>query len=407
MPVTAAETSHSLEAAACQTSWRPWASIAIESDIAALEAQWRAFEASALATPYQAYGWIRPFVETVGATEKMAFRYALLRDSKGMLCALLPLVITRRSGVRFAELIGGKHANYHMGLYAPAFAACFDAALAQEMLRDIGAAIGGLDAIIFVNQPTSWQGVGNPPALLATGSSPSRAYKLALATDGEATLKRSMSSHARKKLRNKLSRFKEFGPSALTRARSPAEIERVLTAFLAQKTERFRDMGVADPFAEPAIRDFLQQAAVGGGDNGRPVIELYSLDLAGESVATYVGAAQGERFSGMATSFDMGSPTLRTSPGELLLAELIKLKCSEGFTSFDLGVGEARYKTTFCDDHDDLVDSFLPLTAKGRVFVAAAQAKRALKRRIKASPTALRIAQRASGWLHRRRREDD
>lgn len=406
MPAIAAAPSRSADRAASgRVSARPWASVSIEMDIAAIADLWRGFEATALLTPYQAYGWVRPFVETVGAAQGGEFRYAILRDAEGALCALLPLVISRRRGARFAELIGGKHANYHMGLYAPNFAARFDAALAQQMLAEIGAAIGGLDALVFVNQPTSWQGVDNPAALLASGPSPSRAYKLALiAGDGEATLKRSMSSHARKKLRNKHSRFKEFGPSTLNRARTPAEIERVLTTFLEQKTERFRAMGVPDPFAEPAVRAFLARAAA-GLDSMPPIIELYALDMAGECVATYAGAVQGERFSGMATSFAMNSPTVRTSPGELLLADLIRLKCREGLAVLDLGVGEARYKTTFCDDHDDLVDTFLPLTFKGRLFVAAARGQRGLKRRIKSSPRALRLAQRISGLLRRKSTE--
>jgi len=408
MPAVAAETSHPRTAAIdSRANERAWASIAIESDIRSLDDVWRHFEATALATPYQAYGWIRSFVETVGATHGMAFRCALLRDAQGSLCALLPLVITRRSGIRFAEFIGGKHANYHMGLYAPAFAARLDAVLTQQMLTEIGAAIGGLDALVFVNQPTHWRGYLNPPALLAAGPSPSRAYKLALiAGDGDATLKRSMSSHARKKLKNKHSRFRDFGPSAMNRARTPDEIERVLSAFLEQKAARFRAMGVPDPFAEPAVRSFLSRAASGDG-KAAPAIELYSLDLAGKSTATYVGATLGERFSGMATSFDMESETVRTSPGELLLAELIRRKCHDGSAVFDLGVGEARYKTTFCDDHDDLVDTFLPLTLKGRLFAATARAKRELKRRIKASPLALKLAQRALGWLHRKERDEE
>lgn len=408
MSAIAAETPHPQDAAvAGRPDECPWASIGIESDIRLLEDEWRAFEATALVTPYQAYGWVRPFAETIGAAHGMSFRYALLRDAQGALCALLPLVITRRSGIRFAEFIGGKHANYHMGLYAPAFAAALDTARAKQMLAEIGVAIGGLDAFVFVNQPAQWQGHANPPARLAAGPSPSRSYKLALiAGDGEATLRRSMSSHARKKLKNKHSRFKDFGPSAMVRATTPAEIERVASAFLAQKAERFRAMGVPDPFAEPAVRSFLTSAA-SDDLNGSPVIELYSLDLAGECVATYVGATQGERFSGMATSFDMSSATVRTSPGELLLAELIRQKCDDGLAVFDLGVGEARYKTTFCDDHDDLVDTFLPLTFKGRLFAAMARAKRELKRRIKSSPVALKLAQRAAGWLHRKEPEPE
>lgn len=402
-----AERAPRLLAALPREQARLWSRISVEGDIAALEAEWRGLESAALVTPYQAYDWVRPFVETVGRAERMQFRFARVLDGSGATLALLPLVVTRRHGTRFAEFIGGKHANYHMGLYRPEFAQALGDEAARALLREIGAAIGGIDALVFINQPVSWQGIANPTARLAAGASPSRAYKLALQQgDCEGTLRRSMSKHARKKLTTKRNRFAEFGTSELVRAQSEPEIERILDAFLAQKAARFAQMGLPDPFADPAIRAFLRQAA--SGSPGRaPIVELYSLDLQGRSVATYVGAVQGARFSGMATSFDLDSEAARTSPGEILLVELIRLKCHAGIAMFDLGVGEARYKTTICDDQDDLVDTFLPLTGKGRAYARFSQAKRALKRRIKASPVALKLAQRVFGWLKRKKQPGD
>lgn len=382
---------------------RPWARIVAGNDLAAIEASWRALEAVALVTPYQAHDWVRSYVETIGRAEGMEFRFVRVVDGQSRLLALFPLVVTRRLGTRFAEFIGGKHANYHMALYRPDFAEALDEAATRLLLQEVGAAIGGIDALFLINQPTHWQGIPNPPAMLAAGQSPSRAYKLALEPgDCEGTLRRSMSKHARKKLTTKRNRFAEFGPSELVQACSEAEIARVLDAFLAQKAARFAQMAVPDPFAAPAIREFLHKGAI--ASPGRPpAIELYSLDLAGRSVATYVGAVQGKRFSGMATSFDLACEAARTSPGEILLVELIRRKCQAGFTMFDLGVGEARYKTTICDDSDELVDTFFPLTAKGRAYAGYSQAKRALKRRIKASPFALKAAQRILGLLRRRK----
>jgi len=385
-----------------ETAPRVWSRIVASSDIAACEDDWRALESDALVTPYQAYDWVRPYTETIGRDERLDFRFVRVEDDRGALLALFPLVITRRLGVRFAEFIGGKHANYHMALFRRDLAEALDAAATRALLCEIGRAIGGIDALFLINQPSSWDGVANPPALLAAGQSPSRAYKLALQPgDCDGTLRRSMSKHARKKLTTKRNRFAELGPSELVLAQGDAEIARVLDAFLAQKAARFAQLGLPDPFAGPAIRGFLREGAC-GRDGRPPVIELYSLDLAGRSVATYVGAVQGKRFSGMATSFDLGADAARVSPGEILLVELIKRKCQAGLTMFDLGIGEARYKTTICDDRDDLVDTFLPLTAKGRVYAAYSQAKRALKRRIKASPVALKVAQRIMHGVKRR-----
>jgi CelD/BcsL family acetyltransferase involved in cellulose biosynthesis len=382
---------------------RPWRDVAVVTEIAAIAAEWDALERHALVTPYQSRPWVEAFAGTVGEAHGMVLRYALIRDAGGEPAALLPLVITRRNGCRFAEFIGGKHANYHMGLFAPAFAASLDEAATDALLREVAVAIGGLDAFVFVNQPTLWQGQANPLAALAAGPSPSAAYKLALVTgDCAGTLRRSMSSHAHKKLKNKRNRFASFGEARLVRARDEAEAARILDAFLTQKAARFKMMGVPDPFADPAVRAFIAQGAR-MRDGAVPALELYSLDVEGRSVATYVGAVQGTRFSGMATAFDMTGEIAKTSPGEILLVDLIKHKCQEGVTVFDLGVGEARYKTTICDDKDELVDSFLPLTAKGRGLALVAKAKRAAKRRIKSSPLLLKLAQRATGLLRRNR----
>lgn len=380
-----------------------WRTVSVASDVATVAAAWDALEQDGLVTPYQSRAWVEAFAATVGKAHGMVLRYALVQDAQARPLALLPLVVTRRSGIRFAEFIGGKHANYHMGLFAPAFAAALDAAGAQALLAEIARAIGGLDAFVFVNQPTSWRGQANPLAALAAGPSPSAAYKLALvAGDCAGTLRRSMSSHAHKKLKNKRNRFMTLGESRLVKAGSEAEANRIVAAFLMQKAARFAMMGVPDPFADPAVCAFISEGAKPRTD-GRAALELYSLDLEGRSVATYVGAVQGTRFSGMATAFDMDSEAAKTSPGEILLIDLIKLKCHEGISVFDLGVGEARYKTTICDDKDDLVDTFLPLTAKGHVFAVVAKAKRTAKRRIKASPLLLKLAQRVSGWLRRGR----
>jgi len=375
--------------------------VAVTADLAKLEAEWRAFEARAAVTPYQSFGWIAAFAAGVGAAEGMQFRFATVRDGAGDLVALLPLVITRRLGVRFAEFIGGKHANYHMGLFDPAFAATLDAAAVRALMAEIGAGIGGIDAFLFVNQPPDWNGVVNPLVHLAAGPSPSRAYRLALEPgDCEGTLRRSMSSHARKKLKNKRNRFAEFGESRLIRAAGAAEVDWMLDAFMSQKAARFAAMGLPDPFRARGVRAFLRRGALA---DPAPAIELFALEVAGRPVSIYVGAVQGSRFSGMATSFDSSGPMARTSPGEIMLVDLIKLKCREGYAVFDLGVGEARYKTTICDGHDDLVDGFLALNARGHAFAAYSQLKRAVKARIKRSPAALMLAHRASGWLGRRR----
>jgi len=88
----------------------------------------------------------------------------------------------------------------------------------------------------------------------------------------------------------------------------------------------------------------------------------------------------------MFTAFDADPAIARASPGELLMLEVIRVQCRRGRRVFDLGVGEARYKNSLCDEVEELVDMALPITARGRIYVAAADGLLRLKRLAKQTP---------------------
>jgi CelD/BcsL family acetyltransferase involved in cellulose biosynthesis len=69
----------------------------------------------------------------------------------------------------------------------------------------------------------------------------------------------------------------------------------------------------------------------------------------------------------------------------VLLIHIITNLADRNFQSFDLGVGEARYKTFFCKEPEPLFDSFLPLTPIGRLAAVAGRAGQGMKRQIKQS----------------------
>ena len=83
----------------------------------------------------------------------------------------------------------------------------------------------------------------------------------------------------------------------------------------------------------------------------------------------------------------------RCSPGEVLLSLLVESKCRQGLKAFDLGIGEGRYKSTWCDRAEPLFDTLVPLTAKGRIFVMAEAARRRLKRVVKQNERLWKLAQ--------------
>lgn len=369
----------SLSLRAIDASWR----LEVVS-LEAAEAGWRQLEARGAVTPYQCFDWVAAYSRHALAADRAKPAIVAVTSSSGRPLAILPFAVRQARGMRTVSFIGGKHANFHMGVFERSFMAELDAEGARQILEQAAAAIGRVDAFILHYQPLAWDGITNPFALLNAQPSPSQAYKLPMLADCEATLQNSMSSHARKKHKNKRARFAELGPSRMFVAETDAEKERILEAFLRQKTMRFAEMGVPDVFAEPGLRRFLRTAS--GLDGGREALCLAALELNGVLVATYVGARAQGRFTGMATSFEPDPAIMKVSPGEILLVELIRHECRTGTKVFDLGVGEARYKATICNQTEDLADSFVAMSARGRLAADLSRLAQKAKGAIKKSP---------------------
>ncbi|WP_244937335.1 GNAT family N-acetyltransferase [Methylobacterium crusticola] len=369
--------------------------------LAAAEAPWRELERGpgVLMTPYQRFDWVAAYAATVGL-EGGRLCLALLRDDAGRPRVLLPLVVRREAGIRVARVVGGRHANYHM----PVFAGPEAAALPAETLRRALARLGrsaGIDLFLLVHQPRRWDGAPNPLAALGSAS-PSDAYGLALGPDPEAVLRRVLSGDARRKLRQKEKWLAAaHGPVAHRVAADAPETAAILEAYFAQKAARFAQLGIPDPFADPAARAFVAAACRPGRDGAPPALELHALTLleSGRVLATFAGAVDARRFSGMLTSFDPDPGLARFSPGDLLLQALVRDQAARGRSALDLGVGEARYKSSVCDETIGLVDAHVPVTLRGALLARATAGALRLKRRIKRDPRLWALV----GRLRRRR----
>lgn len=377
-----------LPSASCPAARAGAAGTLAVTDIAGAEQAWRELERTALMAPYGRFDWVAAYA----AGTQDPVRVALLRDRAGRPVFLLPVTLGSRVGARVAFSVGGKHANFTLPLVAPGFAGTLGPDAASCLLREAGRALG-VDAFALSCVPAAWDGA--PVAWAAAGRpSPSDAWSLALERTGEATLARSMSAEARKKLRGKTRGLAKLGPVALVQARTEAEVEAILDAFLRQKTVRFQELGIDDPFAGEAMGRFLRLGARAGLADGSPAIELYGLKVGERFAGILGGAADRTRLSGMFISFE-GGDLARYSPGEILVTSVIARQCEMGRAQFDLGVGDARYKRRICDGSVPLLDVVIPITARGHAFAAARRAAVELKRRVKASPAALRLIARA------------
>ena len=341
-------------------------------------------------SPYQHFEFVRLWLETIGVARRVTPMIVVAHDEAGDITALLPLGALSYGRLRFAAFLGGKDANYNMGLFRPGVA--WSPEEIKALLNTAARlAAPRVDTFLFVNQPRDWQGTPNPMAAVSGQSSPGFAYKSVLPADFTIWRDAHASKKAQRKLRYKAKRLEALGPLAYRRVADPSEIERVLAALHAQKSARTRSRGIENAYEEAEAREFLRGLALSGVAEGAARLELHALFVADRIVATFGGLVAGDRLSGLFLSFDSDPTIARSSPGELIVHAVVRDAIMRGFNAFDLGAGDARYKDEACEAKEELFDNAFAITLLGRVAAFAFIAKQRLKRRIRGSPRLLAL----------------
>jgi CelD/BcsL family acetyltransferase involved in cellulose biosynthesis len=375
------------------------ARLAIFATLSEAEPHWRALErGQCVGTPYQRFDFLSAWYHHLGAAADIEPFIIIGFDSADTALFLWPFGRRKISGLRIVEFLGGKHANFNHALVRSDFAPSAVLEIFDDILRMLR---GQADALILTQQPMFWQGTANPLARLPHQLSPNTGHSGALSADFEALLRVRTNADTRKKMRKKAQTLFESGTPRFARAVTADETRRVLDTFFEQKRARMKAQGIPDVFGDPNVRRFVETLALRPGADGLPAIELYSLSAGDTIVATTGGIAGGGRFCCMFSSIIPDRFT-RESPGEQILVHIVRDLCARGFTTFDLGTGEARYKRLFCNEAEPLIDSFFPLNGAGNLYVAAERLSASAKRFIKNTPAAwslVNMARRIRGHL--------
>jgi CelD/BcsL family acetyltransferase involved in cellulose biosynthesis len=353
--------------------------VEISEDMASAEPHWRALEQNSHATAYQRYDFLKLWQRHIGAPAGITPFIVTGFNSRGAPLFLWPFGCRTIAGLRIGEFLGGKHANFNMGLWDRDVATSVEADALREVLDCLA---GHADVLTLINQPLTWSGATNPFALLPHQRAANRGFSGALIPDYDALLRAHTNSSTRKKMRKKERTLAGYGAVRLEQPREPEDIRRVLDIFFKQKSARMRKLGVRDAFAAPDVRRFVEATATERLPDGEPLIELYALSVDDIIVATYGGMVGGGRFSAMFNSITK-ERFVAESPGEQLLALIVRMCCARGLDTIDLGIGQASYKTLFCNDAEPLIDNYLPLTTAGRPLAFALSTLATIKRTIK------------------------
>ena len=345
--------------------------IELFDDFGAAEPAWRQLEAGrAHASPYQSFAWISHWFDHVGRAAGGEPLLVAGFDHAGAPRFILPFLSVQHLGCHVVRYCGGSHSNLNLPIWRP------DAPPDGEVLAEV-ATLRKVDLFAFMGQPQSWQGVRHPFATLPRQPSADDVYTGRIGPDGP-LLEPRLPSGLRKKER-KLMRLDGF---RYAMAEAPAEAERIIAAFSAQKAARFAEQGIHNVFAEPGIADFIRAAALDGLAARRPAIELHALSGGGEILAVVGGVCNPQRLSIMFNSIT-SSALSRLSPGIILMSYIIADCARRGIASFDFGAGQERYKSYFCSGSERRFDCFVPFSARGRLLAAALRGTGALRHSLK------------------------
>jgi CelD/BcsL family acetyltransferase involved in cellulose biosynthesis len=366
------------------------ASVDIIHDLGAAEAIWRACENPHVSyTPYQRFDFLAAWQRQVGEREGLQPFIVIAYDGERRPLVLLPLTNKTIFGVRCASFMGGKHATFNMALIDKDFAA-------NATKADLATLVSAIsnqsyaDVLALHQQPLRWQDLPNPMVLLPHQPSANDCPLLTMAPEAApATL---VSSSLRRRLKGKERKLQALAGYRYHVARENADVNRLLDWFFRVKPLRMAEQKLPNVFAEPGIEAFIRAACLTPLEGGGRVIDIHALECDEELIAIFAGVADGHRFSMMFNTYTM-SGNAKFSPGLILMRDIIDHYAGQDYRALDLGIGSDEYKRLFCKDDEPIVDSFVPLSLRGRMATSAMAAVNRAKRQVKHSPALLEMAQ--------------
>jgi CelD/BcsL family acetyltransferase involved in cellulose biosynthesis len=364
-------------------------SLSIVTSPRAVEAEWKALEERAAISPYQRLDLAAAWLDHGAAPEGVEARIGVVRDETGRVVMILPFGVVRQFGISIAVYLGGSHFNLNLPLADPNLRLGKRAA---GVLLDAYAEMTNADLVLLRNQPKVWKGTPHPFLFLPHYGAPDDVRLIIIDSDFDSYLLRQLSRKMRSQLRRKTTRFKDAGILGATRAETPEEVERYLTAFFEQKSKRLASQGLDDPFALPGVKDFLRAATLHGlaGDGG---LELRAIMRGGQILSVRAGVRHRDHHSLMVQSFDTEHILAKHSPGEYLLTEVLLAGRMQGVTSFDFGVGDGRFKQVWSNEAVPMFNIAHGLTKRGHMLAGLIKSKDAAKRYIKRNPRLFSMVQ--------------
>jgi D-aspartate ligase len=369
----------------------------IYGDLAAVESGWRGFERRADCTAFQTFDWLASWHRHVGAREGVRPAIIVGRYSDDEIAFIMPLGVTPERLARRLCWLGQELCDYN----APLLATDFSQRVTREgflaLWRELQAQMQcdpllGYDWIEFEKMPQKIGTQVNPFTYLRVTPNPSGAHLTHLAENWEKFYTAKRSSATRRRDRTKRRHMSAYGEIRFVTALAPDDTRRTLETLMEQKSRSLARKGIADIFARPGHREFFLDLA--SNPEHRPLFHISRVDIGGACAAANFGIVFGDCYYHVLASY-RDSDISHYGPGALHLRELMAHAIAIGLKRFDFTIGDEPYKLEWSDTTLKLYDFAATATWRGLPARTASMVRRRVKRFIKQTPWAWRLASRA------------
>lgn len=351
------------------------------------EPRWQALVGAVPYSPFQSSFWLRLWYGVMPEAERVTpLPVAVVDAASGTDLMLLPLITRQAGGLRLIEFadLGITDCN------APAFA---ENVLAQPDLFDacwaaVRAALPAADAIVLNKMPATMAGRPNPFAVSAWARpSTMQTWGMHVTSDWQTYLQ-SIERHARKELGRSLRLCQQLGETRIVLARTRAEAEPVLAFVNSQQRERLSRSNTRHVLDDPGPQRFYAGLIGDGVPAGHTLAA--SLVINGEIVAGLLGVLGKPRVTVLRIANRSGDMA-RLGLGRLVLEQAFKVLHADGYSHFDLSIGDGEHKRRMGAAPTPLLDYIEPTSLRGRLHLEAQRSKEFVKAKL---PTLARMVRR-------------
>jgi CelD/BcsL family acetyltransferase involved in cellulose biosynthesis len=377
--------------------------LSLHHDLASIESDWRAFEASADCTVFQTFDWLSTWCRNIGAREGVKPAVVIGRHA-GSILFLLPFALESKGFVRKITWLGSYLCNYNGPVLARGFSRHMSPPQFSEAWREVQQLLRtqlGHDLVDLEKMPELIGEQANPFIALGVTPHVNDAYLTMLGGDWESYYASKRSVSTRKTDRKKRKRMAEHGEIQFVTAINHDDAVRTVDALIDEKRRGYAKLGVANMFEWPGYRDFFVDMAT--GPQSSRLTHLSRFDVGPMTAAANYGLMFRGRYYYILAGYDDGD-LARFGPGAAQLQDVMRYALEHGCDVFDFTIGDEPYKREWCDAEVRLCDYVSAVSLRGWLAAAPTAPFRHLKRSIKRNPKAWAFVRKARSLMGSLRR---